>query len=51
MKLTDKELKALPNNCIPFNSGGAAVIINKKILKELTAELIELRSKMKAEKN
>lgn len=50
MKLTDRELKTLPNNCMPFNSGGA-VIINKKILKELTNELLELRIKMKAEKN
>ena len=44
MKLSDEELKKLPNNCIPFNSGGA-VIINKDLLKDLVDELIKLRNK------
>ena len=44
MKLTDKQLKSLPNNCMPFNSGGA-VIINREILKCITEELLRLRAK------
>lgn len=44
MRLSDKELKKLPNDCIPFNSSGA-VIINKDLLKDLVDELIKLRNK------
>lgn len=44
MELTDKQLKSLPNNCMPFNSGGA-VIINREILKSITEELLRLRAK------
>lgn len=44
MELTDKQLKNLPNNCVPFNSAGA-VIINREILKSITKELLRLRTK------
>jgi hypothetical protein len=44
MKLSDNELKKLPNSCIPFNSSGA-IIVNKDLLKELVEELIQLRNK------
>ena len=44
MNLTNKQLKSLPNNCMPFNSAGA-VIINKEILKSITEELLRLREK------
>lgn len=40
-KLSDNELKNLHNNCMPFNP--YAVIVNKKVLKEITKELLELR--------
>ena len=42
MKLTDEQLKNLPKNCPPFNSGGA-VIINDEILKSIVNELLEYR--------
>ena len=48
MELTDKQLKSLPSNCMPFNSG-EAVIINKKILRSITEELLRLRAKELAE--
>lgn len=50
MNLTNKQLKSLPNNCMPFNSAGA-VIINKEILKSITEELLRLREKELTEKN
>ena len=48
MELTDKQLKSLPNSCMPFNSGGA-VIISKEILRSITEELLRLRAKELAE--
>lgn len=47
MKLTDEQLKKLPRALFPFNQ--ASVVINKKQLKEICDELIELRNETKKE--